>query len=236
MGPLNGTPERETATIETDGVAPSKVGEPEIRLGLKSGGYPWYDAQADSARPVLPYEASPPVNWGKGFNLPNPELVLIGLAVLVLSVFLIAMVGQWRQRRRPPPADEAGGPGSEDQTGAASRIDLLPPEARTRAADPWAEAARLRDAGDLAGSVVCLFAAELIALDRAALIRPAPGRTGRQLMRSIEDRPLRDAARPTLALFEAAAYGHRRPSPADFDKAWAAAHWLRDRLAGGAPR
>ena len=48
-------------------------------------------------------------------------------------------------------------------------------------------------AGDLAGAVVCLFAYQLLALDRLGLIRLAPGRTGGSTFRGCDDRRLVDS-------------------------------------------
>ena len=92
---------------------------------------------------------------------------------------------------------------------------------RLGAGDPWDEARRLRGLGDYAGAVVYLFAHQLLALERARQVRLVPGRTGRQLVRSVADRALGAAVEPTLRMFEAVYYGRRAPTVEAFEAVWA---------------
>ena len=57
--------------------------------------------------------------------------------------------------------------------------------------DPWAETLRLRREGDYAGAVVYLFAHQLLTLNRLDKLRLTPGKTGRQLVRSVKEKPWR---------------------------------------------
>ena len=86
--------------------------------------------------------------------------------------------------------------------------------------DPWEEALRRRARGDLTGAVICLFAHQLLTLSRLGLVRLAPGRTGRQLLRAVADAEFRGLALPTLRQFEVVYYGHRTPSPEEFAEVW----------------
>ena len=95
--------------------------------------------------------------------------------------------------------------------------------------DPWAEAQRRRLAGDFAGAVIYLFAHQLLSLDRAGLIRLAPGWTGRQYVRWLRDPVLVDSLGATFRLFEEIYYGHRRPSAQAFEQVWSRAQALEDR-------
>jgi hypothetical protein len=76
-----------------------------------------------------------------------------------------------------------------------------------------------------------MFAYQLLSLDSLSMIRLIPGRTGRQLVRSVGDRQLRGWVEPTLRLFEAVYYGHRPPSPEAFEAAWISAQAFQQRVA-----
>jgi hypothetical protein len=118
-------------------------------------------------------------------------------------------------------------------TGTTARIEGLPAGVGFDVNDPLAEARRLRDLGDLSGAVVYLFAHQLLSLDRVKQVRLVPGRTGRQLVRSVVDRNLRRCVEPTFRLFEAVYYGHHAPSPRGFEAAWALAQEFERHLAAG---
>ena len=90
--------------------------------------------------------------------------------------------------------------------------------------------------GDFAGAIIYLFAHQLVTLDRLKQVRMIPGRTGRQLVRSVADRELKRCVEPTLRLFEAVYYGHVPPSPAAFEAAWAWGERFEQILPTGAPR
>ncbi len=100
--------------------------------------------------------------------------------------------------------------------------------------DPLGEAARFRREGNLAAATLCLFVHQLRTLDELRLIRLAPGRTGRQLVRSIADGWIKARVEPTLRLFEASYYGHHEPTREAFDRVWQGAEELQARIAGGA--
>jgi hypothetical protein len=118
------------------------------------------------------------------------------------------------------------GPASGDQRdervrlGTTARLADLPEGLASGGGDPWSEAMRRKAMGDLAGAVICLFAHQLLCLDRMGLIRLVPGLTGRQYVRGLRDRELVDCVGATLALFEWVYYGRRTPSAAAFDDVW----------------
>ena len=102
--------------------------------------------------------------------------------------------------------------------------------------NPLAEAARLRAQGDYAAAIVFLFAHQLLTLDRLRLARLMPGRTGRQLVRSVGNAAVRDLVTPALRLFEEVYYGHDPPSAESFEAVWEKAQSLERMIAGGAFR
>ncbi len=197
------------------------------RAALKGEGYPWYDPACDSARPILP---APPWNFDPGWKFPGfgggklsgPSVDLGRLALIAAGAvglgFLIALMVRAWLRARPALAPTVAESGA-----CVARVEGLPAELTARAADPRAEAIRRRAAGDLAGAIAHLFAHELLALARAERVRLAPGKTGRQLVRSVVDPGLRNLVAPTLRLFEASAYGHRPPTAVEYDTAWESA-------------
>ena len=67
-------------------------------------------------------------------------------------------------------------------------------------------------------------------MHRRKRLRLVPGRTGRQLVRSVADRELRLCVEPTLRLFELVYYGHRAPSAEAFEAVWALALQFQSRV------
>src|SRR5699024_3261744 len=101
-------------------------------------------------------------------------------------------------------------------------------------ADPWETAKRKRAQGQRGAAIVALFAHMLMLLEKTEIIRIAPGRTPRQLVRSIADPLRRSRSQPALGLFEASVFGHHEPSTDDFEFAWSEAVALRDDLLSAA--
>jgi hypothetical protein len=207
--------------------APGADANATVRSALGRGKYPWYDPANDDVRTIVP--PSPPRlgRGGGGSSMGLPSLLgnaLVYVLVALLILFLIALV-VWAYRR----ADFGWDAGIKEATapGAASRVGALPTGLAVDSGDPWAEASRLRAEGNYAAAIVYLFAFELLALDRLRRVRLAPGKTGRQLVRSVENPGVRGWVEPTLRLFEAVYYGHRIPPAEAFEDAWAGAERLR---------
>lgn len=235
----------------------SSVGElPALRSALGRGGYPWYDARTGRIEPVLPQPDFETglwkrvgdwlsgvarsiggwFRWLNGWGVPGVgglgDLVAIGLALLFLTLVLVGLLELLR-RYRPPRDTEAERRRAIDAA-EALRVEGLPAGVSAIAADPWAEAQRLRARGDYAGAIVHLFAHQLLSLERAGRLRLVPGRTGRQLVRSVADRALRGTVEPTLRLFEAVYYGHQAPSAEAFEAAWSRVETFERLLTTGA--
>ncbi len=215
-----------------------------VKPALKAERFPWYDAGTGRVRPILPFEIRFSwldrvgdwfgrvfdrignwFRWLNGWRVPGVagagDLVVIGLLMLFLTVVLVLLLELLRRYRPLTGAEEASA--AVIRAGSAGRIEGLPAGVRVDAADPWNEAQRLRARGDYAGAIVYLFAHQLLTLDRAGRLRLVPGRTGRQLVRSVSDRSLRSLVEPTLRLFESVYYGQRAPSVEAFESVWASA-------------
>jgi hypothetical protein len=147
------------------------------------------------------------------------------LLATILATFLTFLLVLWL-RREP---FGAGKNAERSRPGSAQILAQLAGASSAGLDDPFSEAERRRAAGDLSGAIIYLFAHQLISLDRAGLIRLAPGWTGRQYVRWLRDPVLVDSLGATLGLFEEIYYGHNRPSKVAFEHVWSRAQALEDR-------
>ncbi|HWE35103.1 MAG TPA: DUF4129 domain-containing protein [Isosphaeraceae bacterium] len=205
-----------------------------VRGALGHGDYPWYDPEADDVRTIVPprpprgYRDDPNNRyWGLGRLSGN--VLIYGLVALLIAVLIALVV--WAYRRADLGWD--AGVKAVTASGSASRVGALPTGLEVDSGDPLAEAVRLRSDGNYAAAIVYLFAFELLTLDRLRLVRLAPGKTGRQLVRSVPDPDVRGWVEPALRLFEAVYYGHRLPTAEAFEDAWGHAERLRRFAAEG---
>jgi hypothetical protein len=207
-----------------------------VRTAMSKGHYPWYDEKTDRTRSItLKSEPKPdPPASQSGYSLLANWITMLGFG-LSLAVLVALLVWFWKIYE-PTDADDASR--KSKKHGEPSRIDSLPEgmEREFETSDPWDEAIRRRDRGDFAGAIICLFAHQLLTLSKLGLVRLAPGRTGRQLLKAVSDGELRIMVAPTLRLFEAVFYGHRSPTEAEFAVVWSAAEAFERRIAGGVAR
>jgi hypothetical protein len=229
-----------------DSGTPTSVTPGPVRDALNQGDFPWYDAPSDRVRPVwgprtswteslrtwfnkLGDRLSRAFRWLKFDRLPSFGLRgdWLGMTLLatVLAAFFACLLVLWL--RRDPFAVSASA--AQASPGSARLLSQLPEEFLPGLDDAWAEAQRRRAAGDLAGAIIYLFAHQLLSLDRSGLIRLAPGWTGRQYVRGLRDPLIGDALASTNCLFEEYFYGHKAPSPHEFDHVWSRAQELEDR-------
>jgi hypothetical protein len=219
------------------GADPPQAGSGEnVPQALTKGKYPWYDPGRDAIKPVaLPSDFDLSRQRWLDFRMPGLSIP-VGqiLAILVLVALLVALfvmlAWYWRfpELQGPQLAKHRRGSGS------AARVGTLPPGFDIDLTDPWGEAVRRRERGDYAGAIICLFVHQLLVLDQLGLARPTPGRTGRQIVRSVADSWVRARVEPTLGLFERVYYGHRVPTAQAFEAAWSDALALERRVAEGA--
>jgi hypothetical protein len=229
--------------------ASSDIQPPEadsVKQALGSREYPWYDSKADRVRPMWPAPwrkalanlIERVVDWlsrwfrpigGQFAGLPVGTVILIA----VLASILIALIVLWVREGSRVLSWQS----DRERLGQSARLAHLPEGLRPGSDDPWAEALRRREAGDLAGAIVCVFAHQLLALDQDGLIRLVPGRTGRQYVQGLRDADLHDLLGGTLGLFEEVYYGGRRPPVPLFEKVWSrAAAFQERRSVMGGPR
>lgn len=224
--------------------APPSPADAPVREALKEGGYSWYDSSNDSLHPVQPPWTSSWLkrmgDWLDQFNFKwtgpkgNVRFDLGQFLTILLFVVLLALllIGLYYAYRAYAPTTRAAP--IQSKVGAAAHVGGLPVGLQIDLTDPLGEARRLRAAGDYAAATLCLFVHLLITLQETQYIRLAPGKTGRQLVRSITDGWIRARVEPTLRLFESSYYGHRLPSESAFEYAWTQAELLEERFGRGA--
>ena len=209
-----------------------------VGSALGKGNFPWYDAEKDGVKPIAPPReraaapaGSNPSGAGSGGLGLGDVIATIGF-LLALGLLIGLLAWFWRIYE---PTDSSGLPESSKAHAGPSRVESLPAGMRREfeSSDPWEEALRRRSIGDFEGAAVCLFAHQLLTLSRLGLVRLAPGKTGRQLLRSVVDAEFRGLVAPTLRLFEAVYYGHRTPSPEEFATVWLEAEAFERRVAAG---
>ena len=214
------------ARAQTPAGDPSK----DFASSLASGKFPWYDAPKDAAKPgVIPREvptreltAAEPGGYSFG---DITTILLMALALLALLVLLAWLYRVYQPAPREPEKKPLG-------PARAARIEDLPEEMRHERSDsPWAEMLRARDRGDYSRAIMELFVHQLMALHARDLIRLAPGRTARQLVRSIRNPDYAPLVTPTLRQFESVYYGRRKATKDDFDALWPHAQAFEQRLA-----
>jgi hypothetical protein len=210
------------------------------REALREGDYPWYDSGKDRFH-RLRLPADPDVDLD--VDVPGSPSFLGAMGglgqVIVVGIFVAALVAivVLAIRLRDGAGGLLDGPErAKSPSRAVERSGVLPAGLEVDAADPWAAAIEARRKGDLGRAIILLFAHQLMALDRQGMVRLAPGRTGRQLVRSVGEREIRARVEPTLRLFEAVYYGREAPDPSRFEHAWSEAQALESLLAGRAGR
>lgn len=204
--------------------APANVPANPVRSSLAKGKYPWYDAPADSAKPIVGPDLDPKIPAIGAFG----EYIGFAFAAVALGILVYLLVMLWMRYRAAPASNSDIVVG---RTGAGHRVEALPAGLRPETDDPWAEAVRLRAIGDYAGAVIRLFAHQLLTLDRLRQIRLGPGRTGRQLVRAVDDPQLHAWTAPTLRMFEDVYYGHVVPTAESFERIWALAEAFESHVA-----
>lgn len=211
-----------------------------VRPVLAKVRFPWYDADSERVKPILPWpdmsDSSDIGGWisrhfewlGRWFRWMNRwkfpgvggigDLVAIGLAMLFLTLLIVLLIELLRRYR--PLTEKSSASGTVVIATDAQRIEVLPAGIRLDFSDPLSEARKLRRRGDFGGAVVHLFAHQIMTLERLGQVRLLPGLTGRQLVRSVGNRRMKEWVEPTLRLFELVYYGRLTPTEQAFEAVW----------------
>lgn len=204
--------------------AEQTAGVNEARQALQREGFPWYDKNDDSLRPV---RVSVPWNMG---NMPKlngpgwPITVWELLAIIVIGGLLLAFVWLLVRAYLNREEREAAGDAMRVRHTAvddAARIEALPFRIRRGDFDLLAEARRLSEEGKFGEAVVYLFSYQLVEMDRRQVIRLAKGRTNRQYLRDLRRQPLlRQLIERSMVAFEEVFFGGHVLDRSRFEGLW----------------
>ena len=182
--------------------------------------FPWYDAAADTYRPMV--RAVPPPR-------PMPRASLAGLGVVAkaaMITILAALVAgviwlliRYGLDRRGKAGRER--PAAETVLGADA-LEALPEAARRHDGDLLAEAARLAAAGDFAGAMVFFHGWQLVQLHGRGVIELAKGKTNGRYAAEVAAAapPLAPLFRRSNRLFEDTLFGKLPVAAAAFAEVW----------------
>jgi hypothetical protein len=207
---------------------------------------PWYDAQRDGWRRIeIPARTAKPEPDMKtsidGGSIDTGGFVqVLAWVILTLVVLLLAWMAFQSFRSLGPGGDlevRAGGPAPRPAD--LSSLPFTVPEA----SDPEAALEAAITAGDWSLAVVWVYAALLIRLDAAGMVRLGKGATNRGCLRQAEDaaragRP--QVAATTLAdavrVFERTYFGHRGATRSEAERLAAAYATVKTALVAEAGR
>lgn len=198
--------------------------------------FPWYDRQADSARPIrllpdaddtsgrknpprttTPRPAPPPTTRQSsgigGF------LQVVGLMVLVLLLVAIgALLARALMRNE---VTETASSKVVETSQDVDRVENLPFQLRKPTGDFLSEARRLYEAGQFSEAVLYYYSYQLMQLDRHQVIRLAKGKTNRQYLRETRQRPnIYGILEQTMVAFEDVFFGHHTIPREQFEECW----------------
>jgi hypothetical protein len=201
--------------------------------------YPWYDAEKDTVRRL---EVAPPKTdelpnrqsrWSAKASPPNASttatrssggimasvLQALGISLLVALLVAIAVLIARAALRQ----EAAGEPGAAvvETSHDVDRVENLPFQVRRPTGDFLSEAERLYQAGEYSEAIIYLFSYQLVQLDRSHVIRLAKGKTNRQYLREMRNRPaLRGMLEGTMVAFEDVFFGHHPLDREQFEACW----------------
>lgn len=215
----------------------------EVKQSLNDQSFPWYDAKTQSEKPVSiiadPDETGqrdskwlgsgdwqskratrtfrPNFNWvGTIFQVIFWFLVaslLLGLSYVVITAFMKADVQL---------ALGSGGDSEEDEEQDKTRIENLPFQVKRPNANLLEEAKACYERGDYNDAIVYLYSHQLIELDRRQAIYLTKGKTNRQYLRELRERPtLERILESSVLVFEEAFFGRHTISRSQIDRCFA---------------
>src|SRR5262245_28291486 len=202
-----------------------------------SGRFPWYDRGQDDVRRLhaVPRDAADSrnraSNWEKTpgtgggrrmprFSLFGSALQWLGLTLLVVLLGVIAFLIA-KTFLREEVSDQAVLRKVIESARDVDRVEALPFHVRKPSGDFLSEARRLYEAGEYSEAIIYLFSYQLVQLDRQHLIRLTKGKTNRQYLRELRQRPaLRAILDTTVVLFERAFFGRKTLTREQFEEAW----------------
>jgi hypothetical protein len=201
--------------------------------------YPWYDRAADDVRrlPVAPPKSDELPNrqsrWSAKANPSNnakpatrqsgsalaPVLQGLGITLLVALLVTIAVLIARAALRQEVSGEQ--GAAVVEVSHDVDRVENLPFQVKKPISDFLSEAERLYQAGEYSEAILYLFSYQLVQLDRQHVIRLAKGKTNRQYLREMRNRPaLRGMLEGTMVAFEDVFFGRHTLDRDRFEVCW----------------
>lgn len=191
--------------------------------GLRSGGFPWYDAGEEELVPIDKPSERQQRNWqGPRLNLGPMFSQILQIAFIVILVALLCglvylLIRAFLKREGD---SEASGELVKVLTDEA-RIEELPFNVREPNRDLLEQARLHYDRGEFNEAIVYLYSYMLLHLDKNQIIRLSKGKTNRQYLRELNERPtLSGLLERTMVAFEEAFFGSHQLQRDDFEGCW----------------
>lgn len=209
---------------------------------LKEQSFPWYDAEKDAEKPVHivadPDETGQrDSNWlgsgdwqtGKTTTTFRPKMsglstffqvlfwIIVAALLLGLSyVVIVAFMKMDAKQIRGGGEEEV-----EEEEVDRTRIENLPFQVKRPNADLLAEARACYERGEYNDAIIYLYSHQLIELDRRQAIHLTKGKTNRQYLRELRERPnLSSLLENSILLFEEAFFGRHMITRTQMDRCW----------------
>lgn len=201
--------------------------------------FPWYDrsqddvrrleirasADADSANRGSKWtkDDSAPTRGGRGgrrFTAVGAVLQWLGITFLILLLGLIAFLIA-KAFLKEEVSETVVLRKVIETRHDVDRVEALPFQVRGAAGDLLGQARRLYEAGEFSEAIIYLFSFQLVQLDKHHLIRLAKGKTNRQYLREVRQRPaVRSILELTMYAFEDVFFGGKTLSRERFEECW----------------
>lgn len=199
---------------------------------------PWYDRREEKIRRlhVAPRDAADSENRGSTWtnNQPTtattggrtrtsffgPILQWIGLSTLILLLGVLAFLIA-KAFLKEELTESAVQRKVVEAARDVDRVEALPINIRSPSGDFLAEARRLYEAGQFSEAIIYLFSHQLLQLDSNHFIRLAKGKTNRQYLREVRQRPhIQSTLETTMIAFEDAFFGRKALTRDRFEQCW----------------
>lgn len=229
-----------TARAQDDAAEAEKAVETGRRALRESNRYPWYDPQSDDLRrvDVLPDKSAestgrnsqwqstpkPPPNLPR-LSVPSwfgslvqTLLIIAGVALGGLLIWLLV----WAFLKREVDVEAATSETvAGDVRGDVDRIENLPFQVKRPQSNLQTEAERNYREGNYREAIIYLYTYLLVQLDRNQIIRLTKGKTNRQYLREVKQRPaLVPIFEPTMIAFEDVFFGDHELTCGEFENCW----------------
>jgi hypothetical protein len=185
--------------------------------------YPWYDDQTDGLRRIkVKEEARPPVSRSTNVSRARSwDLEWLGwllLGLVVLGILFMLLRTYWNRSRDRSGLDKAGLVGA---AASVDRLEELPFPVEQTDGDLLSAARRAAEQGNYDQAIVWLYSHQLLELDRREDIRLTKGKTNRQYLRELRQRPqLARLLGTSMVAFEDVFFGGHSLGRERFEECW----------------